>query len=149
MDQRGNYRRWLSAIGSLLGVVLALRLGSPDAKASCGDWLAHPGHKMTMRSSSRGDANRYIERDPSAVDKLDASSKLPISRPCHGPYCRSAPYNPAPTGPANVHFQIEKLALVTDSSLDLVARQHVHSGGDLGAHPLRGFPIRIEHPPRA
>jgi hypothetical protein len=149
MDQRGHYRRWIAAFSSLSGVVLALGFASPGANASCGDWLAHPDETTAMRVSNRAVASRHSERDPAAVEKLDAPSKLPLSRPCHGPYCRSAPYDPAPTAPASLHSQIEKLAIFTDSNLGLVARRQVNSGGDSGAHPLRGFPTRIEHPPRA
>jgi hypothetical protein len=73
---------------------------------------------------------------------------VPLSQPCHGPFCRSAPSQPAPTAPSNVIPQVEKLALCGQVDYALATLRLSPFRDEADAQPLRGYPKFIDHPPR-
>jgi hypothetical protein len=143
-----DYRRLrATAFWSLVGFVAMLACGASRADATCGDWLAHAGEMPALHTGETVDEKK--SRDPSSTSQRDRSRSLPVSKPCHGPFCRSAPSQPAPTSPANAFPQIEKLALFGEAVLNLTQCGQLIFGDEANAHPLRGFPALIDHPPRS
>jgi hypothetical protein len=116
-----------------------------SANASCGDWLTHSGD---MRSSRDHQVDGMTQTDPASANEQHRSDKLPLSKPCHGPLCRSAPAQPAPTAPASVIFSSDKLALFGSTETLFTDCRRFYQVNELDAHATRGFPARIDHPPR-
>jgi hypothetical protein len=146
MNQRNYLRPWTTALCSLLGCVVAQWFGVTSADASCGDWLAHTHDMAAMHGGD--DANRQHRRDQASVNNEARSSDHPVSKPCHGPFCRNAPSQPAPPAPVNINLHVEKLVLCGLADLNLTGCRQSQFGGETDAHPLRGFPNLIDHPPR-
>jgi hypothetical protein len=146
MNQRDNRRTWTAAFCSLSALTFALVVEVSRADASCGDWLAHTGNMPALENRATGKEKN--SRDRSATQNLTRSSDAPLSRPCHGPFCRSAPSQPAPTAPSNVFPQVEKLALCGQVDYALAALRLSPFGDEAEAQPLRGYPKLIDHPPR-
>ena len=116
-----------AAIAVLPGLIAS------SANATCGDWLAH---------SDDDGGSAHSRRD------VKRESAKPTTAPCRGPYCGKAPLSSAP---------ISSVADATAASKQLVAS---HLGWrdrlapsftgphDNGPLPRRGFPARLECPPR-
>jgi hypothetical protein len=83
----------------------------------------------------------------SASDEVP-SPRLPISAPCSGPFCRSAPAQPAPAAPVTVSSTNDRLAVNGDFRMTLFDGWTFFSGDDSDSRPTPGFPQRIDHPPR-
>jgi hypothetical protein len=147
MDGCVQNRSRFAALCGVLGVVLLQALIAARAEGSCGDWLAHAG-EMPAIDIRATDVEKKVPGRPATSNRA-RSNDSPMSQPCHGPFCRSAPSQPAPPAPANFFSQFEKLALFAKHGLDLSECKDHAFGREADAHPLRGFPILIEHPPRA
>jgi hypothetical protein len=140
------YRLWSVNVCGLLSLVVLQVVGVSRARASCGDWLAHPGESRMAANDKAVSQQQPAEQ---SVLKQDRGSKrLPISKPCNGPYCRSAPFHPVPAAPVSISLQSDRLALFRHVDVELTPRAQFHFGGQLDACASRGFPSRIDHPPR-
>jgi hypothetical protein len=117
------------------------------ADASCGDWLAHPGTAVNMDVDDHA-AGANSGSQPMKMGS-GSSRRLPGSAPCSGPFCRNAPQQPDPTVPASISFQTDKIALSYHAGAQLPERLQFYRQGEPEPHPARGFPSRIDHPPRA
>jgi hypothetical protein len=78
-----------------------------------------------------------------------ASNDEPSPIPCDGPFCRSAPTKPVPTAPPSTVNPSDKLLASSRDVLCDPLGGWSFLRGDASAHTLRGFPVDIEHPPRA
>jgi hypothetical protein len=136
---------WFEALYTALIAAALPVFAVSRAEATCGDWLAHPS--ATAMSQYEHLDHSTAATHPSSNDQR-RSARLPLSKPCHGPLCRSAPSQPAPPAPANISFQTEKLALFEIVDTYLADCRRFYNGDDSQSHPLRGFPPRIDHPPR-
>jgi hypothetical protein len=135
---------------ALLGLLACLALQAADgsrAGATCGDWLAHPVGDTTMTDGGATGPQQQGSGG-AARDERD-SQRLPGSGPCRGPHCERAPLQPTPAGPAIVTFPVERLAVVGRAEARPNVRRQFFVGGDADVRPDRGFPQRIDHPPRA
>src|SRR5688572_6324694 len=94
-------------------------------------------------------ATQLQSTDQSTLKQDGGSNPLPISKPCNGPYCRSAPFQPVPSAPVNISLHSDRLAFFGHVDLQLTPREQFHHGVESDACPARGFPSRIDHPPRA
>jgi hypothetical protein len=97
---------------------------------------------------SAGDAATAHEHSAPLSFTNDQKSRLPISKPCNGPYCRSAPFQPLPASPVSVSPQSDRSALFGHADLQLTTREQYHFAGEPNACSMPGFKVRIEHPPR-
>lgn len=83
-------------LGIIFGLLMCSCWGTGTARASCGDWLAHP--------------------EPSRTETISGieTPATPLGRPCHGPNCQTAPTSPVkapvPTVPTT---RIQDLAVQT------------------------------------
>jgi hypothetical protein len=144
MGQHRRFHRLLVFLLCLcaLQVVVAMR-----AHASCGDWLSHsPGDMRPMGSGLESWADGHATR--LAETESGTANHLPHSKPCEGPFCRSAPALPLPAAPARIVTPTDKLAVMSSDAERSSADNHSYFAVELGAHASRGFPTRIEHPPR-
>jgi hypothetical protein len=146
MKERHSCRCWIAAFCSLSSLAFALAFDPLYADASCGDWLVHTGEMPGAHSREANDVTH--RHDGSATSNRGRSSDDPLSQPCQGPFCRSAPSQPAPTAPSNVIPQVEKLALCGQVDYALAALRLSPFRDEANAHPLRGYPNLIDHPPR-
>lgn len=120
---------------ALLTLAALVGIGSV-ANASCGDWLADPGHSMAVA-------------DQTPVGISDGQANLVSGRaPCDGPYCRKAPDQPAPPVPLIISIQTEKLGISAPSAASISEVRRFGVLRESNAHPATGYPLRVEHPPR-
>src|SRR5687767_13613921 len=94
------YRSWSATVCLLLSLVALQVVGVSRAGATCGDWLAHPGGSGMAAHDTA--ATQLQSTDQSTLKQDGGSNPLPISKPCNGPYCRSAPFQPVPSAPVNI-----------------------------------------------
>jgi hypothetical protein len=127
--------------GALFILVCCISLATPAGRtyAACGDWLVHP---------SAADANSSgVGATVLAAERTDTSAKPP-SQSCNGAYCRSAPKLPAVPVPAGFSVAGVKAALqVALVSLTFAASES-RANWCAEARPAKGYPSRIDHPPR-
>jgi hypothetical protein len=137
---------------ALLGVVSVLCVAVVDGvvvsrlDAACGDWLAHPANSIAMSDIEMAASSHGSNSAP--APELGRATR-PRSSRCHGPLCRKAPSQPAPPTPATISLQTDKLVLFGHVSLVQSVEQQLFYNGEPVAHAVRGFPMRIDHPPRA
>lgn len=118
-------------------VALADVAGTSSAVASCGDWLSHR-------------EERKSESSPAVAIQLgNYSNDRSPTTPCNGPNCRRAPSHPAnPTTPAINPPGPESALLGNTAALRLYTLpDSLTSAVEVG--PAKGFPSRIDHPPRS
>jgi hypothetical protein len=136
--------RWASSVDSQFssgvlasGVALAMVLVAvPCAHATCGDWLAHDNEPNTYISATN------------AVSLLRDIGDSPRPHRCTGLHCQSSPAQPATPVPPNSSSPTELLAALARSS-GFVPAAHEHPlPGSAMVRTTKGFPWRIEHPPR-
>jgi hypothetical protein len=77
------------------------------------------------------------------------AARLPLSKPCNSPYCRSAPFQSTPTSPVNISLPSDRLAVFGHMEVQLTRNSQFRHAGEPDACPTPGFKARIEHPPRA
>jgi hypothetical protein len=146
MDQRLRCS-WWSPLAALLSLLTLQVVAVSRADASCGDWLAHSGTAVNM------DVDDHAPGANSGSQPMKMGSgnsrRLPGSAPCSGPFCRHAPQQPDPSVPASVSFQTDKTALTYFAGARLAEHLQFFRQGESDPHPARGFPTRIDHPPRA
>jgi hypothetical protein len=130
----------------LLSVIGLQIVEAPHACATCGDWLAHPldGNKSSDDAAS---TSMHSTVAPSSL-QLGLDDK-PISQPCHGPNCRSAPPPRTPAAPLVISFHSDQLAIAVGCQWLSTPPAHFSRGNESVAHAALGFWPRIEHPPRA
>ncbi|HEY3394152.1 MAG TPA: hypothetical protein VGK58_15675 [Lacipirellulaceae bacterium] len=143
-----RYRSFADALILLLSFVLLQTASEMRAFASCGDWLVHSGQSHNSAQQAMSDANSDAS-NANWIDDATASNQDSIPLPCNGPFCRSVPTKPVPTAPPSTVNPSDKLLLTAQ---DILCDPHsrwsfMHSA--VAAHSLRGFPVDIEHPPRA
>jgi hypothetical protein len=143
-----RYRSWADALILLLSCVLLQSVLGMRAFATCGDWLAHPDQSPTAVERTGSDAHVLVDEDGS-VDGTLRSSEQPFPLPCHGPYCRNAPTKPVPTAPPTTVNASDKLLLAAQGIVCNPLSRWSYVSSDTSAHAVRGFPVDIEHPPRA
>jgi hypothetical protein len=139
------HQRWLAVACGLSSLLILQTLVASRAAATCGDWLAHPGER-----GMSADGVKAAEQ-PAAQSALNnglGSSRLPISKPCNGPYCRSAPYQSAPATPVTILLPSDRLAVFGSGEQPLSNNSQYLRAGEFVTYPLPGFKARIEHPPR-
>src|SRR5262245_12093029 len=90
---------WLTRGVAALVAVAVLSGFSSVARASCGDWLADPNHKMAGQHSM--------------MPSQDGT--LPGPAPCKGPLCQKAPAAPSPAVPATAFEQVDRLGVAADT----------------------------------
>jgi hypothetical protein len=114
--------------------------------ASCGDWLAHaPVPPSTTALRDRGsDSAPIAGRTSSGVDR----QQLPLL-PCSGPSCRSAPPIPDLPLPPLTTISLAEFAIASSTTPALAGMQPLGIAASVDARCTRGFPERVEHPPRA
>jgi hypothetical protein len=146
MHRSVRYRSCADALLLLLTCVLLQSAWAMRSVASCGDWLAHAGPSRAQADGA-SDAQMVRGGGSSAEERLTSNKRIPL--PCDGPFCRSVPTKPVPTAPPSTVNPSDKLLLTAQ---DILCDPHscwsfMHSAA--AAHSLRGFPVDIEHPPRA
>jgi hypothetical protein len=143
-----RYRWCVDALVLLLSCILLQSVSGMRAFASCGDWLAHPGQLPSADAPTTGDAQMLAGVDHT-FDKSLASNERPSPLPCDGPFCRNVPTKKVPTVPTSTVSASDKLLLAAQGiHCEPLSRSSCRSS-DISAHALRGFPVDIEHPPRA
>ncbi|MEX2317570.1 MAG: hypothetical protein WD669_10495 [Pirellulales bacterium] len=130
--------RMRSALAGLLAVGILTGLTSV-ASATCGDWLANPGHSMAGNHSA-------VLAD--LAKNHDLAGQLPAKAPCKGPMCQKRPAAPAPTVPTTVLERIDKLGIAIHSEMGDLLLMQFALAPESDVHPAKGFLPRIEHPPR-
>jgi len=135
----GPPRRWRAMIASAMLAVVALVGHGTVASASCGDWLADPSHSMAVAIPTSQEPADIPER---LADRAGGPA------PCHGPLCRQAPDQPAPPLPATISVRIDKLGIAAPPAVDDPEARQFGLSPESEAHSARGFPLRVEHPPR-
>jgi hypothetical protein len=118
------------------------------AVASCGDWLAHSVTSDTSAQQAMSGTNSDAHHDGS-VDDFTAPNQDSIPQPCDGPSCRQAPFRPVPIAPPQSTPATDKLLLAGHDVIREPLSRWTIATGDSSAHAIRGFPVDIEHPPRA
>jgi hypothetical protein len=138
---------WRRALVSAFAFTLVAGVAS-FASASCGDWLANPGHSMGKTAMGKTAMGKTAHANQPAESSQPLASRTPAKPPCDGPMCQKAPVAPSPAVPATVLERADKngVSLHTVAN-DLSAWQFGSSDWD--ARPSKGFPFRLEHPPRA
>jgi hypothetical protein len=109
------------------------------ARASCGDWLAHPNHAASD-GSERAETKRSSSEKP--------LSTSPTRRACDGPHCQQAPAQPPPVVPLSISAPCSKVGVFVRHAAFLDLRQHFTTCFESDVRAARGFPTRIDHPPR-
>jgi hypothetical protein len=116
------------------------------AFASCGDWLSH---------SHQPDSAPITERELSnAAEDVGGLHTATVpdwpKRPrCNGPRCQQAPSHPATPAAPEVRLAAPESALL-NCAARLQSLAHPDSfPSALDAISARGYPSRIDHPPRA
>lgn len=127
-------------------IIAMMGVGAAGARASCGDWLAHPNDSMI---ASKAGASSPDHSKVALSGKHDGSRRSPLSAPCRGPHCRKAPAPLSPSSPLSVDVRLDRLALVPHGGSSEPTACRFRSGHDADVQSLAGFPSRIEHPPRA
>ncbi len=139
------HQRCSAVACGLIGLVVLQFVAVSRADATCGDWLAVPGERQMLahqRPMAHGETT-----NPSTASQRD-STPLSRSKPCNGPYCRSAPFHPSPNTPVSITYHSDRLAvfvcLAGEDALRLESK--FYREPNVCAAP--GFKARIEHPPR-
>ena len=148
MHHRVRFNRCANAALLLLGCVLLQSAWAMRAVASCGDWLAHPDGSHSSAQRSMSDDQRNAD-SAASVGGTFASNKDSIPLPCDGPSCRRAPSRPVPVIPPSNVSATDKLLLAGHDVVREPLSRWTFTTGDSSAHAIRGFPVGIEHPPRA
>ena len=148
MHRSVRYRLCADALLLLLSCVLLQSAWEVRAFASCGDWLAHPvqSHGIAQPATSDGQMNTDTS---TSFDEAIASTKGSIPLPCDGPSCRNAPSKPVPVIPTSNISATDKLLLAGHDVIREPLSRWSFTAGKSSAHAIRGFPVDIEHPPRA
>jgi hypothetical protein len=112
--------------------------------ASCGDWLEHDPIALGRVAVDRSTAGPL-----SAIGtNLKADDKGMPLVPCNGPFCRQAPPLPdAPAAPVAQWSTVEHAVLSGSSTGVSISRPDLLVNNE-DARPAKGFPTRIDHPPR-
>ena len=122
--------------------ICSLAVGISSSHATCGDWLAHSDNSMTGAKSPA--------QSTTASDTThNAPLRRPLSAPCHGPHCRKAPAQPTQSLPSSAQLRYDRLPLVALSNSHEPPERHFRLSYELVVHSSKGFPPRIDHPPRA
>jgi hypothetical protein len=143
-----RYRTCTNTLFLLLSCVLLQSASAMRAFATCGDWLAHPGTSHSEADRASSNLQLLGDRNDSAGSTL-ASNERPSPLACHGPFCRNAPTKPVPTVPPTTVNASDKLLLAAQGIICALPYRWSLAGRGNSAHALRGFPVDIEHPPRA
>jgi hypothetical protein len=143
-----RYRSCADALILLLSCVLLQSAWEVRASASCGDWLAHPSTSHSPADRTASDLQLLVDADGPAGRSL-ASSDQPSKLPCDGPFCRNVPTKPVPTAPSSTVNLSDRLLLAAHGFVCEPLSRWMFTTGDTSAHALRGYPVYIEHPPRA
>jgi hypothetical protein len=148
MRRSVRYRSFADALVLLASCVLLQSVSEMRARASCGDWLAHSatsdGREQQATSGTDSDALNL-----NLADGVIASSQDSSPMPCDGPSCRNAPSSPAPFVPVPQQSTSDKLVLAGQDVVREPLSRWTFAARDSSAHAFRGFPVDIEHPPRA
>jgi hypothetical protein len=147
MGHRVHHRLASAVVCGLLSVLVLQCVIVSRAKATCGDWLAHPGGGQMKVGEASVLHGRPM--DQGTNKQHSHSARLPLSKPCNGPYCRSAPFQPIPTAPVSLSLPTDRIALFVQSEVRLTPRSGFEPSGEPDVRAMRGFPSRIDHPPRA
>jgi hypothetical protein len=146
MRYRVHHRLGSAVVCGLLCVLAFQSVGGSRVRASCGDWLAHPGETPMSATNAVTSEAQITSETTSAVHS--SGTRLPQSKPCNGPYCRSAPFHSTPTSPVSVSWPTDRLAVYGYAELQLAICSQFHRACEPHAFPAPGFKARIEHPPR-
>lgn len=134
------------AVRSVLVAALAIAVfagAASFASASCGDWLANPGDNMPAAHASTSASQLPAGNQQALLNK----SHLPA--PCNGPMCGKAPEAPSPAVPASALERVDRISLSIHSLADDASAGRFGLSSDWDAQPVKGFPSRLDHPPRA
>jgi hypothetical protein len=118
--------------------------GSPNAVASCGDWLSHASGTATRPVSEKS-----TRRHDAVVRLTDASTPTKLRVPCRGHFCGQAPSRPMTPSTPVTSTAVPEPALLCSSVAVRTYRLPDSMTAALEARPTKGFPTRIDHPPRA
>lgn len=140
---RRGIRRAAQSLTLLVGGFFLL--GTTEAQATCGDWLAHPvaGHEAAVATQGRQ------ETPPSAAMTSVDATPPPAERrsPCQGPGCRSLPEYPVSPPPPPSSPSDDQQAC-TGRIIDLSSPLSGVFCRGSNAAPRAGFYPRLEDPPR-
>ena len=127
-------------IRSLLTALAVCVVGSffaSSAFASCGDWLADHSEEQIAPGGVASPLGSYDPESPTQHS------------PCRGPGCRNAPDSPHGPVPAS-ELKLQRLDMaVWGSQAPSNSGQSSYHDFEAFARVLRGYPMGIEHPPRA
>ena len=133
-------RSLLIVVAGQLGAMLAT--GGGPACASCGDWLAH---NEALNQSVMAVA---VSTDPMETTVFDERGSLPAA-PCSGLHCRQAPSNPMTPASPGITIAISDLAVLVSPAAWTAVTRPASAVADVSARSTKGFPFRIDHPPRS
>ena len=140
-------RRCAGGLALFLAWFAAANFGAAVAHATCGDWLAHPGHSMSPAVAEQSESTSKHE---GALAERSADPDGRSHRaPCSGPECRGAPHNPLPPAPPTLVNPSDRLLLVGLTILGDEGGRSPFLDSESAPHGMRGFPVAIEHPPRS
>jgi hypothetical protein len=148
MGHRVYHRLGPAVVCGLLSLSVLQGVLVSRAGATCGDWLAQPGGAQQI-SANEAMASHAQSTDQSASHQNSRAPRLPVTKQCNGPYCRSAPFQSAPSAPTSISSSSERLAVFGRAELQLACSTRFGQSGEPDACPTPGFKARIEHPPRA
>lgn len=143
--------RWCSA-WLIVAVVSCVLSDCQQARATCGDWLAHPetmeGVEETRYRHTAADLQTRAAGQNEVVARslLTANPPRPMPRPCSGPHCSSAPYRvPIVPSVATNRMTMSAIRPATDA-----VRMERPTGRAVSEDPF-GHPVanrqRLERPP--
>ena len=121
-------------------IVAICLIAASQARATCGDWLAHPDDSK----ASAADGNRA----GAGEGAIESTAPAPQPCPCRGPSCGEQPDAPAAPVPPHVQTVADQLANLARSTSDDVAEGESALRWRENASPTAGYLRRIEHPPR-
>lgn len=128
-------------------VIVACALSGQSARATCGDWLAHPVQEET-ELAGQSEHQKATPEDAGKHAAGPARLQTP-GGPCEGPLCRKAPTSAPQQSAGYVVIQKESrvgmVALVDSRDPDASPRRFSF---ELVAKASRGFPSRTDRPPR-
>lgn len=146
MAARVRSRAFVKALFGLSAYVALQAVDGSRAGATCGDWLAHSAGDVAM-TAGHADSHPSHSNAESRETRTGRST-LPFC-PCRGPQCRQAPLQSTPPTPVVTSFRVEQLAVVSSHESQSDGRRLFLAGSESDVRPARGYPQRIDHPPRA
>lgn len=137
----------LAAFKFLAIVVSTQAALASSARATCGDWLAHPGE--THVAGAQSPLNKPSASSTTPTETASRAPSTPEPRPCNGPFCGRAPIPPAAPTPIQSLPGHDQLGHLIGALFGDLAEHEEALTSAVDVAPRSGFVRPIEHPPRA